>query len=107
MPRARCHRGTSNFLGGSLMHQDVLRLPAVKQTTGDSRSAVYKNMSERVFPRPIRLGRRCVGWVSSEVQAVNRARIAGWDADRIRALVLRLEASRASLDPDAVHAGDA
>jgi prophage regulatory protein len=45
----------------------VMRLKEVMDTTGLSRSTVYKYISDGAFPKPITLGERCVGWVESEV----------------------------------------
>lgn len=45
----------------------ILRLPAVKQRTGLSRSTIYLRISHGEFPAPISLGGRTVGWVESEV----------------------------------------
>jgi len=40
----------------------ILRLPAVQERTGLSRSSIYKQMSEGTFPRSISLGARAIGW---------------------------------------------
>ncbi|OWP52002.1 helix-turn-helix transcriptional regulator [Pseudomonas nitroreducens] len=45
----------------------IIRLREVMATTGLARSTVYKYISEGVFPRPVSLGERCVGWVEEEV----------------------------------------
>lgn len=46
----------------------ILRLPAVKDRTGLSRSTIYLRISEDRFPSPISLGGgRAVGWIESEV----------------------------------------
>ena len=46
----------------------LLRLPQVLELTGLGRSTVYRMMSERTFPSPVRLGRRAVGWKSAAVE---------------------------------------
>lgn len=46
----------------------ILRLPAVKQRTGLSRSTLYLRISQGTFPRSIDLGGRAVGWVQAEVE---------------------------------------
>jgi len=53
----------------------LLRLPAVQQRVGMSRSAIYRLIAEGAFPKPVRLSPQAVGWVDSEVSA--------WIADRI------------------------
>ena len=45
----------------------ILRLPAVKSRTGLSRSTIYLRMATGDFPKPVALGRRAVGWLSSEI----------------------------------------
>lgn len=46
----------------------IIRLKEVIESTGQARSTVYKFISDGVFPKPISLGDRCVGWLESEVQ---------------------------------------
>jgi prophage regulatory protein len=53
----------------------VIRLKEVLDTTGLSRSTVYKYMADGNFPKPVTLGERCVGWVESEVHDWLLARI--------------------------------
>lgn len=76
------------------MTQTILRLPAVKLATGLSRSTLYLRISHGVFPKPVSLGGRAVGWPAQEVAALNAARIAGKPDAEICALVLELEAAR-------------
>ena len=45
----------------------ILRRPEVERLTGLRKSTIYHLMSEGLFPRPIRLGRRAVGWRKSEL----------------------------------------
>lgn len=45
----------------------ILRLPAVKQRTGLSRSTIYLRIAQGTFPAPVSLGARAVGWVESDV----------------------------------------
>jgi len=47
----------------------ILRLPAVLDLTGLSRSTLYRKIQERTFPRQIALGARCAGWRESAVTA--------------------------------------
>jgi prophage regulatory protein len=54
----------------------ILRLADVKARTGLSRSTIYLNISNGIFPRHISLGERCVGWLESEIDAWIVARIA-------------------------------
>jgi len=52
-----------------------LRLSDVKERTGLSRSTIYLNISKNIFPRPISLGARCVGWLESEIDVWIQSRI--------------------------------
>jgi len=52
----------------SKLHQQFLRLPQVKQTTGLSKSTIYARISEGTFPKQILLGPRLVVWVESDIQ---------------------------------------
>jgi len=72
----------------------ILRLSGVKAQTGYSRSTIYLRISQGLWPYPLRLGTRSVGWPASEVAAINSARIAGRTDDEIRDLVVRLQAAR-------------
>jgi prophage regulatory protein len=47
----------------------ILRLSDVKERTGLSRSTIYLYISDGIFPRPINLGARCVGWLESEIDS--------------------------------------
>jgi prophage regulatory protein len=51
------------------MANTILRLPAVKARTGRSRSSIYADAKAGLFPSPIRIGPRAVGWLESEVEA--------------------------------------
>jgi len=72
----------------------MLRLPAVKQKTGYSRSTIYLRVKQGLLPRPVSIGKKSVGWPGDEVAAVNAMRIAGKSDDDIRALVQSLHAKR-------------
>ena len=72
----------------------ILRRTQVQAESGYSRSTIYLRMSQGLFPKPVRLGARAVGWPAGEVAALNAARIAGRSDDDIRALVTQLEAAR-------------
>lgn len=78
------------------MVQTLLRLPSVKAETGASRSTIYLRIQQGLWPKPVKLGPRSVGWPASEVSALNAARIAGMADAEIRALVATLEAARKS-----------
>lgn len=72
----------------------ILRLPNVKSESGLSRSTIYLRIAQGLWPKPVNLGVRAVGWPAAEIAAINAARIAGKSDDEIRALVVKLEAAR-------------
>jgi len=76
------------------MTHHILRLPAVKESTGLSRSTIYLRIEQGVFTKPVSLGGRAVGWPAHEVAALNSARIAGKPDAEIRVLVAQLEVAR-------------
>jgi len=73
----------------------ILRMPAVKAETGHrSHASIYNAIKAGTFTRPVLIGQRSVGWPSSEIQAINQARIAGQSEATIRELVNDLHAKR-------------
>jgi len=53
-----------------------VRLPAVMELTGLSRSSIYVRIAEGRFPTSVSLGGRSVGWVESEVHQWIHDRVA-------------------------------
>ncbi len=51
-----------------------LRLPAVVEATGLSRSTIYDKMKEGSFPRPVNLSARVVAWPESVIAEWLRSR---------------------------------
>ena len=49
------------------MQEKILRLPAVAEKAGISRSAIYLGIANGDFPRPIKLSKRSVGWTESSI----------------------------------------
>lgn len=76
------------------MTHTILRLPAVKADSGLSRSTIYLRIAQGLWPKPVSLGGRAVGWPAHEIAAVNNARIAGKSDNDIRQLVIKLEMAR-------------
>ncbi len=54
----------------------LLRLPTVMRITGLARSTIYKLISQGQFPVPIKLSKRAVAWLQSEVEC--------WATTRVR-----------------------
>jgi len=55
----------------------ILRRKQVEARTGLARSTIYQYVKDGVFPKPVQLGARAVGWLEAEVSA--------WIAARVRA----------------------
>lgn len=49
------------------MKISILRLPSVIDRTGLSRSTIYLRVSKGLFPKPIQLSERAVGWIEKEI----------------------------------------
>lgn len=47
----------------------ILRLPAVLDRTGLSRSTLYRKIERGEFPRQVKISSRCAGWYESAVNA--------------------------------------
>ena len=54
-----------------------LRRKQVEARTGLSRSTIYLHIKKGVFPKPVPLGPRAVGWLESD--------IGDWIAERLKA----------------------
>jgi prophage regulatory protein len=54
----------------------ILRRKHVETRTGLSRSTIYRYIKDGVFPKPVPLGPRAVGWLESEVSE--------WIAERVK-----------------------
>lgn len=64
--------------------QRILRRAEVEQTTGLPRATIYDKIAKGMFPRPIKLGERSVGWLETEIIAWQKARIAERDRPTAR-----------------------
>lgn len=60
------------------MSDEVLKLPQVLARVGLSRSTWLQGVKRRVYPAPIRLSERRVGWTAASIDA--------WLADREAAI---------------------
>lgn len=56
--------------------EQFLRLPAVVQRTGYSKSRIYALAKKGEFPAPVAIGQRATAWLESEVNNWMQARIA-------------------------------
>lgn len=51
------------------MIKKMYRLPEVMNMTGLSRSSIYLRVSTDEFPKPVKIGRRAVGWPEESIIA--------------------------------------
>lgn len=57
------------------MVRKILRRRQVEEATGLSKSAIYQNIADGRFPKPVPITDKAVGWLADEVEA--------WQADRV------------------------
>jgi len=65
------HEGmvTGGYNMTSTITPQILRLPEVVTITRISKATIYRLLNRDGFPRPIKLGERCVGWRRGEVDS--------------------------------------
>jgi prophage regulatory protein len=51
------------------MSRRILRLPAVRAKTGDSKSTIRRKELAGKFPRRVQIGEQAVGWFEDEIDA--------------------------------------
>ncbi len=74
-----------------------VRFRTVMQETGKTRSALFADIRNGLFPPPYSIGGRAKAFAAHEIEAMNRARMAGLDDDEIRTLIQKLVRERAQL----------
>ncbi|GLX77722.1 hypothetical protein tinsulaeT_10620 [Thalassotalea insulae] len=74
--------------------QKIIRKPDVLNITGFSKSTLYNRIKDGLWPSPISLGSRAIGFVQAECEAVLSAMIAEQPPEKIKALVSELIQSR-------------
>lgn len=73
----------------------MLKLPEVESRSGLKHSSLYSRAKDELFTPPVKLSSRSSAWPEHEVEAINRARLAGKSDDEVRQLVRDLVAQRA------------
>ena len=79
----------------------ILRASQAQEATGLPRSSFYSQVAKGLLPPSI--GPRSVGWVETEINAVNVARILGKTDEEIKSLVMRLVKERVHLAEGAAN----
>ena len=77
-----------------LIHTKIVRRPEVLNLLQISQSALHDRIRKGIWPAPISLGARAVGWIYSENNQVLEAMIAGWSEEEIKQLVKSLMEQR-------------
>jgi prophage regulatory protein len=68
----------------------IIRKPEACSLAGMSNTSLFEQTRAGIFPPPISLGSRAVGYLFHEIQAVLTARAAGKSDDEIRLIVKAL-----------------
>ncbi len=72
-------------------YDPFLRLPAVRELTGRSTAAIYRDMQAGTFPKPVVLGPNARAWRLSEIKA--------WQAERVAARDTGADAALRAVNP--------
>ena len=75
----------------------LLPIKEVSKAMRLSKASCYNRVNARLLTRPVKVGQRLSAWPSNEIEAVNKATIAGKSADEIRSLVADLERQRTAV----------
>jgi prophage regulatory protein len=55
--------------------QTIYRMPELERLTGRKAPTIWQDIREGKFPKPIKLGGRASGWLSSEIADWQRQRV--------------------------------
>ena len=72
MSQAKTNPTTSTSPASPLSDNRLLRRPEVEALVGLKTSALYANMKNGLFPRPVKIGKRGVAWRSADIAAFLR-----------------------------------
>ncbi|MPY74616.1 MAG: AlpA family phage regulatory protein [Alphaproteobacteria bacterium] len=81
-----------------------LRLSEVCKAKGCGKSSLYEEIQAGLFTPPVKTGKRASAWPSYEVQALNKARLAGKTEAEVKQIVICLVAARRAIDDSAIAA---
>ena len=82
------------------MSAKFIRLSGLASTKGRpgrwpcSGATVWRNVADGTVPSPVKLAAQVTAWLTEEIEAVEKARIAGCSDDQVRDLVRQLHAAR-------------
>lgn len=75
-------------------YPEIVKIKDVLNQTSWSKSTLYVRISQGLFPTPIPLGARAVGYLQSEVTTIVKAMVASSSHEQIKMLVQQLTAQR-------------
>ena len=75
----------------------MLRMPRVMEAFGKSRCMIYDWINKGLLTKPVAMGPRTSSWPATEIEAIQKARIAGHDDVQITVLVSKLMSDRQSI----------
>ena len=78
----------------SKTYQKLMRLPQVLDRYPVSRSTLYKQIRQGVFPKPVQISDKSVAWIESEISRILDAKIQGQEIEETRRLVSALDNER-------------
>ncbi len=81
------------------MTVNMMRQQPAMAKTGEKRSTFNNKVHSGLIPKPIFISPRVKVWPEHELEAINRAWLAGSNEDQIRDLVKKLEADRMEIRP--------
>lgn len=76
------------------MHKPWLSDTELAARCGQSRVQPWRQVRAGLLPPPVKLSPGCTRWAAHEIEAIDRARLAGADDAAIRELVQRMVAAR-------------
>ena len=85
---------------GSIKFQ---RIPDTRAQLGISNSALYREMEDGLFPRPVKFGERTAVHPTHEVEAIMGARLNGATPEQLRKLVADLMEKRKGYLPESMR----
>lgn len=77
------HRASIGTAAMDNANDRILRLSAVLERTGLTRSTLYRKIQQGSFPKQIAISTRCAGWRESEINAWMRNPMFFSVADRV------------------------
>lgn len=79
------------------------RIPETRAQLGISNSALYREMEDGLFPRPVKFGERTAAHPIHEVEAIMGARLNGATPEQLRRLVAELMDKRKEYLPESMR----